>query len=134
MLKIKFGQKELSIKYAYIATVKSGILKKLVKLSSYEDNFDRIQAMMELIPELVLVGVQKYHRDEFGYNYDTNEGWKEQLDKVYELVDDYFDSPDSDEAFLLEDLQNELMDNSFLAKMFREEQKKVEKKDKEKTA
>ena len=47
-----------------------------------------------------------------------------------ELVDNDFDSEDADINKLLEDLKGELMDNSFLSKMFQQEQ---EKQDKEQT-
>lgn len=66
--------------------------------------------------------MQKFHRDEFGYNYDTGEGREKALEKAGDLVDSYFDSEDADIKKLMADLKGELMDNSFLSKMFQEEQ------------
>jgi translation elongation factor EF-G len=48
-----------------------------------------------------------------------------QMDKVYELLDSYFDEEDSDLEKLYTALQSELIENGFLSKMFREEQAKA---------
>ena len=129
MTKIKFGEKEYQIQFGYIATAKSGIISKLIKTERSLDGNnieDSIGDLLLLIPELTLVGLQKFHRDEFGYNYDTKEGRDEALEKAGELVDAYFDNEDADINKLLGDLKGELMDNSFLSKMFQEEQKEQE--------
>ena len=134
MTKIKFGDKEYQIQYGYIATAKSGIIGKLIKLENAldRDNIeDSIGDFLLLIPELTLVGLQKFHRDEFGYNYDTGEGRKEALEKAGDLVDAYFDSEGADIKKLMADLRGELMDNSFLSKMFQEEQENQEKEQKQ---
>lgn len=138
MLKIKFGETELSIKYGYEVTAKSGILKKLIavdEMGSGEKKDDKevdmagaLDAIMSLLPELVLTGVQKFHKEEYGYNYLTGEGKDEQLDKIYALLDDYFDTEDADFHKLYDDLQEELLNNGFLASMFREEKAKAKSK------
>ena len=134
MTKIKFGDKEYKIQFGYIATAKSGIISKLIKTESALDG-DHIEEsigdFLLLIPELTLVGLQKFHRDEFGYNYDTGEGREEALEKAGDLVDSYFDSEDADIKKLMADLKGELMDNSFLSKMFQEEQENQEKEQKQ---
>ena len=125
MTKIKFGDKEYQIQFGYIATAKSGIISKLIKTESALDGGhieESIGDFLLLIPELTLVGLQKFHRDEFGYNYDTGEGREEALEKAGDLVDAYFDGEDADIKKLMADLKGELMDNSFLSKMFQEEQ------------
>ena len=134
MTKIKFGDKEYQIQFGYIATAKSGIIGKLIKSENALDGDnieDRIGDFLLLIPELVLVGLQKFHRDEFGYNYDTGEGREEALEKAGDLVDSYFDSEDADIKKLMADLRGELMNNSFLSKMFQEEQENQEKEQKQ---
>ena len=138
MLKIKFGETELSIKYGYEVTAKSGILKKLIAVDEMgpgEKKDDKevdmagaLDAIMSILPELVLAGVQKFHKEEYGYNYLTGEGKEEQLDKIYALLDDYFDTEDADFQELYGDLQKELLDNGFLASMFREEKAKAKSK------
>lgn len=137
MLKIKFGETELSIKYGYEVTAKSGILKKLIAVDEMGigdkkdekevDMAGALDAIMSLLPELVLAGVQKFHKEEYGYNYLTGEGKEEQLNKIYALLDDYFDAEDADFQELYGDLQKELLDNGFLASMFRAEKAKSKK-------
>ena len=138
MLKIKFGETELSIKYGYEVTAKSGILKKLIAVDEMGlgdkkdekevDMAGALDAIMSILPELVLAGVQKFHKEEYGYNYLTGEGKEEQLDKIYALLDDYFDTEDADFQELYGDLQEELLNNGFLASMFREEKAKAKSK------
>ena len=130
MLNLKLGKAQLSIRFGYEATVRSKILKKLAALTvekEGEDNFDRMGLMMEIVPELILVGAQKFHSDEYGYDYKTEAGKEEALSKIYELLDDYFEEPDADFSILLTSLQDELMENGFLSKMFKEEVKNAEK-------
>ena len=134
MTKIKFGEKEYKIQFGYIATAKSGIIGKLIRAEnalSGDDIGERIGDFLLIIPELALVGLQKFHRDEFGYNYDTGEGREEALEKAGELVDTYFDGEDADINKLIGDLKGELMDNSFLSKMFHDEQEKQDKDQKD---
>lgn len=124
MTTITFGDVTYKIKYGYKATMKSGILKRLVALNANETAIDQIETMSNLLPELLLAGLQKYHGEEFAYDYDTGEGKEEQIDKIYDLLDDYFDGEDSDFMALVNILQKELMENGFLAKMLRQEQEK----------
>ena len=131
---IKIGEKEYKIQFGYIATAKSGIIKELVKIedllgdgNSVIENLDKI---LMFIPELMLVGLQKFHRDEFGYNYDTKEGKDEAFEKVSQLVDDYFDGEDADFKGLFNSLEEELLHNGFLSSMFNEEQESQNKKQK----
>lgn len=129
---LKIGDKELQIKFAYKPTVKAGIIGKLVRVdrkTGDEDNAaEHIEDILTLIPELILVGLQHSHKNEYGYDYDTNEGQKEQLDKIYEALDEYFDSDESDLQKLYTDLQQELLNNGFLASLFRQETQKAEQK------
>lgn len=136
MLSLKLGKAQLSIRFGYEATVRSKILKKLAALTvekDDEDTFDRMSMMMEIVPEMILVGAQKYHSKDYGYDYKTEAGKEEALSKIYELLDDYFEEEDADFSTLMESLQSELMENGFLAKMFKKEvenQEKEQKKEK----
>ena len=139
MKTIKFGDKEYQIQFGYIVTAKSGIIGKIAnieKMMNGEMTPEEIDKFLMFIPEIVLVGLQKFHRDEFGYDYNTDEGKDVALDKVGSLVDDYFDREDADFNKLLDTLTEELMNNSFLSKLFREEQenqsKKIQKKSQKK--
>ena len=68
MLKVKFGEKELNIKFGYEATVKNNIIKKLASLEKQEDGIESVNNILMLLPELILVGLQKYHFDEYGFD------------------------------------------------------------------
>lgn len=133
MLNLKLGKTQLSIRFGYEATVRSKILKKLAALTvetEGEDNFDRMSLMMEIVPEMILVGAQKFHSDVYGYDYKTDAGKEEALSKIYDLLDDYFEGEDADFSDLLTSLQEELMENGFLSKMFKKEVEQAEKKEK----
>ena len=134
MLKLKLGKAQLSIRFGYEATVRSKILKKLAALTvdKDDDTFDRMGMMMEIVPEMILVGAQKFHSNEYGYDYKTEAGKEESMSKIYELLDDYFEEEDADFSTLLESLQNELMENGFLSKMFKKEVENQEAVKKEK--
>lgn len=127
MLELTLAGKPYQIKFAYTPVVKSGILKKLASMTdgNEEGGLDSIDKIMNILPELILVGLQKNHKKDFGYVYDTNAGKTEKLSKVYDALDDYFESEDSDFMELFKSLQAELLENSFLSKMFQQAQEEV---------
>ena len=126
MKTIKIGEKEYKIQFGYIATAKSGIIRDLVNIERMigdgESAIENLDKILMFIPEIMLVGLQKFHREEFGYNYDTKEGKDEAFEKVSQLVDDYFDGEDADFKGLFNSLEEELLHNGFLSSMFNEEQ------------
>lgn len=86
------------------------------------------QVIDAYIQAVILVGAQKFHKEELGYNPD-NEGEKEQqLGKVYAMLDDYFDGEDADVQVLYNALLAELLENGFLSKLLKADQKEAEKK------
>ena len=134
MKTIKIGEKEYKIQFGYIATAKSGIIRDLVNIERMigdgESAIENLDKILMFIPEIMLVGLQKFHREEFGYNYDTKEGKDEAFEKVSQLVDDYFDGDDADFKGLFNSLEEELLHNGFLSSMFNEEQEIQNKKQK----
>ena len=119
------------IKFGIEATTKSGILKKIKEVQqSSDDSIDNIEMMLTMVPEFLLVGLQKRHKDEFGYDYNTNEGKEEATAKVCELIDEYTDQEDSSIKELFEELLKEVMQNGFFKKEVL--QMKAEKKAKKK--
>ena len=134
MKTIKIGEKEYKIQFGYIATAKSGIIRDLVNIERMigdgESAIENLDKILMFIPELMLVGLQKFHREEFGYNYDTKEGKDEAFEKVSQLVDDYFDGDDADFKGLFNSLEEELLHNGFLSSMFNEEQESQNKEQK----
>lgn len=133
MTTIKIGKKEFNIKYGYEATVKNGIIKKLVSLGEENGNMESIEKILLLLPELLLAGLQKYHADEYGFDYKNADQKEKQMARVYALLDEYFDGEDGDVEKLFGDLQNELLENGFLSKILRKEsEKKIGKGEQEK--
>lgn len=105
------------IKFGIEATTKSGILKKIKEVQQSGDDFvDEIEMTLNMLPEFLLVGLQKRHKDEFGYDYNTNEGKEEAKTKVCELIDEYTDQEDSSIKELFEELLKEVMQNGFFKK------------------
>lgn len=134
-MKITFEEKEYTIKFGYKATVKSGIIKKLAKAESDKDNedgFESIEGMLLVLPELLVVGLQVHHSDKFGYNIDTNEGYQEKVDKAFDVLDKWLENKDNSFIDLYNQLEQELIDDSFLSSLFQraiaEEQKATKQK------
>ena len=90
-----------------------------------EVSYEKIEDLMLFLPELLLVGLQVHHKD-FRYDYDTKEGKQKQLDKALDLVEKYMESEDADIMEFFGKFQDALMEDSFLASLFRKEQEKVE--------
>ncbi len=131
MLKIKVNDREYTIKFGYEPTLKSRLLSKVAKMTvnmkqDAEENLEQIENMLLFVPEMVLIGLQKFHSDEFGYNLDTNDGYEEAKNKAFSLVGDYVDTGDVDITDFFTELQEELTDNGFLKKMFEKEVEKAQ--------
>jgi hypothetical protein len=126
---LKIGEKELNVKFGYEATLKSRLLSKMAKMGvkTHDKGGDMevIEDMLLFIPEVLLVGLQKEHKKEFGYNLDTKEGYEENKEKVFGLVAEYLDSGDVDAIDLFNELQEEMTRNGFLKKMFEREVEKA---------
>lgn len=131
MLKIKVNDKEYTIKFGYEPTLKSRLLSRVAKMTvnmkqDAEENLEQIENMLLFVPEMVLIGLQKFHSDEFGYNLDTNDGYEEAKNKVFSLVGDYVDTGDVDITDFFTELEEELTSNGFLKKMFEKEVEKAQ--------
>lgn len=129
-MKLKIGEKELSIKFGYKPTLKSRVISKVVRMSGVSDdggdvNLEKVEDLLLFLPELLLIGLQVHH-EEYRYNYDTEEGKQEQLDKAFSLVEEYLEQDDSDFMELFSGLQEAMLQDSFLASLFRKEKKKAE--------
>jgi hypothetical protein len=133
-MKITVNGKEYTIKFGYKATIKSKILGKLALLDHIGEDMESINKALETYSEIVLVGLQKFHSDEFGYDLDTDEGKTEKLDKAYDFIENYLESEEGDIRTLYAGLEQELINNSFLSKMFQQEQAKAQKTAKKATA
>lgn len=130
-MKIKLNGKEYTVKFGYAPVVKNKIIPRLVGMEQQGEGLEVIDNMLEFLPEFLLVGLQKFHADEFGFDFDDKEAKEKQLVKVYDLLDDYLD-PENEEGgdlqSLYNDLSAEMEKNSFLSKMLAKEAQTAKKK------
>ena len=135
MLNLKIGNREFQVKFGYEATLKSRLISRMAKMNASaqgaESNFEKVEDMLLFIPDALLVGLQKFHSDEFGYNYSTGEDYEKQKEKVFALVAEHIDDDGVDCVDFFNQLQDEMLQNGFLSKMFQNE---VEKEMKEQHA
>lgn len=126
-MKLKIGENEYSIKFGYKPTLKERLVSRIVRAArtSSEDeieNMERIEDLLLFLPEILLVGLQVHHKD-FRYDYDTKDGKEEQLEKAFNLIDEYASSEGADLMKLFNDLQDAMKEDSFLASLFQKEEK-----------
>lgn len=124
-MKVKLGNSEYSIKFGFKPTLKSHLIKDVSESVSDQDgSLESVEKLLlETLPKMLLVGLQISHKDEFGYDYDTNEKYDEQFNKVLNLLSEKIDDGEIDCIELFNELENELESNSFLAKMMETEKK-----------
>ena len=124
-MKVKLGNSEYSIKFGFKPTLKSHLIKDVLESVNEQDgSLESVEKLLlETLPKMLLVGLQISHKDEFGYDYDTNEKYDEQFNKVLNLLSEKIDDGEIDCIELFNELENELESNSFLAKMMETEKK-----------
>ena len=123
---IKIKGKEYKIKFGYKPTLKERIISKVVRFSNItnENDLEKIEDLLLFLPELILVGLQVNH-EEFRYNIDTGEGKEEQLEKSFNLIEEYLEEDNADILDLFVRLQEALTEDSFLSTLFQKEQSSV---------
>ena len=135
MLTLKIGDKELKVKYGYEATLKTRLLSRMAKKEAAkngENNMEATEDMLLFLPEFLLIGLQKFHADEYGFNWESGEGKEKQSDKMFSLIEDYFDdNEDADAITLYNALTTEMLNNGFLKSQFQKELEKTENNQKE---
>lgn len=129
-MKLKIGEKELNIKFGYKPTLKERLVSRIVRMSRTDgedeiENMEKIEDLLLFLPEILLIGLQVHHED-FRYNYDTKEEKEEQLNKAFDLIDEYSTQDGADLMQLFNDLQAEMKNDSFLASLFQKEEKASE--------
>lgn len=129
-MKLRIGEKELNIKFGYKPTLKERLISKIVKMSRTDgedenESMEKMEDLLLFLPEILLIGLQVHHED-FRYDYDTKEGKEEQLNKAFDLIDEYSTQDGADLMQLFNDLQEEMRNDSFLASLFQKEEKAEE--------
>lgn len=129
MFSFTVSGKEYKVRFGYGVLCKTNLIDRVVNLSNQKDEEHAFQNMMTTVAELLLSGLQKKHRDEFGYETDSEK--KAVLEKIYDLMDDYEDESTEenpqDGYTLFEMLQKELMANGFLSKITNKAEEVAEK-------
>lgn len=103
-----------------------------MKTQDMEDISSMEDILLETLPKMLLVGLQMHHNEEFGYDYKTNDGYDEQLEKVSDILYDAIDTNEINCMDLFSDMQEEMMTNGFLAQMM-ESITKAQEQEKKKT-
>lgn len=128
MFSFSVNGKTYKVKFGYGVLTQSDILTQVSSMGAINNPKD----MIKMLPELILVGLQKKHKDEFGY--ETEEEKKIAYDKVCDLLDDYEDESTEENPHngftLFEKANQELEKNGFLSEMVKamEEKSEEEKK------
>lgn len=128
MYKLTINEKEYKVKFGYKPVLKEKIIsrfndiRKVAEGVSSDNQYEVIENMLLFLPELLLVGLQVYHYDEFGYDYDDKNDKESKVEKVMELLDEYAKYQDSDLVNLITELEKELTSNSFLSSVLRNEE------------
>ena len=128
MFSFSANGKTYKVKFGYGVLTQSDILTQVSSMGAINNPKD----MIKMLPELILVGLQKKHKDEFGY--ETEEEKKIAYYKVCDLLDDYEDESTEENPHngftLFEKASQELEKNGFLSGMVKamEEKSEEEKK------
>ena len=128
MFSFSANGKTYKVKFGYGVLTQSDILTQVSSMGAINNPKD----MIKMLPELILVGLQKKHKDEFGY--ETEEEKKIAYDKVCDLLDDYEDESTEENPHngftLFEKASQEIEKNGFLSGMVKamEEKSEEEKK------
>lgn len=129
----KIHGKEYKVRFSYRTVCEGNILDKISDATDFEglNIGGMIAQISKATAELLLVGLQKYHSDEFGYKDDEEKA--QRIEEMLDLFDDYEDESTEEHqqsaATLFSDLQGELQKNGFLSAMMTavEETAKAEK-------
>lgn len=132
MMTLKIGEKELKIKFGFEATLKTRLLSRMANLEKEKrEGVESMEDLMLFLPDVFLVGLQKFHSDEYGFNYETKEGKEEQIEKMFPLIEDYLDANEEEDAITLySKMTEEMLQNGFLKSQFQKELEKAEKTEK----
>ena len=114
------GDEAYKVKFGYGVLYKTDLIDRVLNATNtqQENPAEFIKNMIGLTAELLLEGLQKKHKDEFGY--ETDEEREKMILKVCDMIDDYEDEHGDDgmDGFsLFNDLNAELERNGFLSRI-----------------
>lgn len=124
MIAFSVKGKEYKLKFGYKVLVSENLFKEFSKISNQENGVE-LEDIISMLPKMLLAGLQKYHKKEFGYTSDKEK--EERMELVYDLLDDYEDESTVDNPHngydLFNEIEKELMKNGFLSGMLGTSQK-----------
>ena len=125
MYLFRVGGNTYKIQFGYGVLYKSDLIDRVISATSQnaENPASTIKNLIGLTAEMLLEGMQKKHKDQFGY--ETPEERDEKLSIICDLLDDYEDEHAEDENplngfTLFADLQKEMERNGFLSQINRQ--------------
>lgn len=139
MFVFKVNDTEYKVRFGYGVLCKTDLIDRMVEVygSETKSGAHQIREMISLTAELLLAGLQKYHKEEFGYITESEKD--SALDKVFSLIDDYEDEnadgsdgeEKKDALQLFVGLQEELQKNGFLSRVQRVTEKRRQTEEKQ---
>lgn len=131
MYEFKVNDNIYNVRFGYGVLCKSDLLDRVMNANGTgtekEEPSDTVKRVIGLTAELLLEGLQKKHKKEFGYS--NSQEREEKLAAVYDLLDDYEDENTDEDGnhvkdgfTLFGDLQEELVKNGFLSRLMSEAQ------------
>lgn len=124
MYLFRVGGNTYKIAFGYGVLYKSDLIDRVISATSQNEGnpAETIKNLIGLTAEMLLDGLQKKHKDQFGY--DTPEEREKRIVEVCDLLDEYEEEHAEDEEplngfTLFADLQKEMERNGFLSQINR---------------
>lgn len=128
MYLFRCGGNTYKITYGYGVLYKSDLIDRVINATrqNAENPASTIKNLIGLTAEMLLEGLQKKHKDQFGY--ETPEEREQRIYEICDMLDDYEEEHAEDETplngfTLFADLQKEMERNGFLSQISNQEQK-----------
>ena len=128
MYLFRVGGNTYKIAFGYGVLYKSDLIDRVINATrqNTENPASTIKNLIGLTAEMLLEGLQKKHKDQFGY--DTPEEREQRIVEICDMLDDYEEEHAEDETplngfTLFADLQKEMERNGFLSQISNQEQK-----------
>lgn len=131
MFSFEVANKEYKVKFGYRVLCKTDIIDRFVNIQNAMNDEHAFRTMMEIVAEMLLAGLQRYHSEQFGWETDGER--EEKLNAILDLMDDYEDESTEenpkDAYTLFEKLKEELFKNGFLSQLTKAGEQSAEKQD-----
>ena len=122
MYLFRVGGNTYKIAFGYGVLYKSDLIDRVIHATTQnaENPAETIKNLMGLTAEMLLEGLQKKHKYQFGY--ETTEEREQRIIEICDLLDEYEDEHAEDEeplngVTLFADLQKEMERNGFLSQI-----------------